>query len=72
MSRAEVKLGDAGDGRQTTHFHIPLHPLATPMQQIWIPNSNTKRLLASYSRFVAHKFARNPDDIDGTMEASKA
>jgi hypothetical protein len=40
---------------------IPLHPALPYVQQVYIPNDRSFRLLSSYARFVARKFKVHPD-----------
>ena len=49
-------------GREKAHqLRIPLHPALPYLQQVYIPNDRSFRLLSSYARFVARKFAVHPD-----------
>jgi hypothetical protein len=53
------------------HYIIPMHPGVIQMQQVQIPSESTKRLLASYARFVAREFAVNPSEPDWQFKSVK-
>jgi hypothetical protein len=55
--QALVVLGQA----QTPHLRIPLHPDLLKTQQVHIPADMAQRLLESYARHVAEKFATYED-----------
>ena len=57
--------------KRTPHPLIPLHPLVPQVQQVIIPNEGSRRLLASYARFVARKFATLPDHENWTFKSVK-
>lgn len=54
-----------------TNILIPLHPLVPQMQQISPPNESSRRMLASYARFVAHKYAVHPENPSWKFKSVK-
>jgi hypothetical protein len=56
---------------RTEHPRIPLHPLIPQAQQVIIPNESSRRMLASYARFVARKYAKHPEHADWTFKSVK-
>jgi hypothetical protein len=52
-----VKVG----AQQTNQLRIPGHNTIPMLQQVWIPNDGSSRLLSSYARFLGRKFAVHPD-----------
>ncbi len=60
-----------GERNLTRYPRIPLHPLIPQAQQVIIPNENSRRLLESYARFVARKFAKHPEHPDWTFKSVK-
>jgi hypothetical protein len=62
-------------GQQTfDRFRIPLHPdpaLADLRQQVTLPSDSSRRMLSAYVRFVARKFAVDPDDASRTFKSVK-
>lgn len=53
------------------HPRVPLHPLIPQVQQVIIPNESSRRLLSSYARFVARKYARHPEHENWTFKSVK-
>jgi hypothetical protein len=43
------------------HVRVPYHPGLYYSQQVKVPSDHAKRLMGSYARFVARKFAVHPD-----------
>lgn len=60
-------IGDAG----TTHPRIPLHPLVPQQQQVIFPAESSRRLLASYARHMADKYATHPEHADWNFKSVK-
>jgi hypothetical protein len=65
--RPDTHVGDA----PTAHPRIPLHPLIPQVSQVIIPSESSRRLLASYARFVARKFDKHPEHENWTFKSVK-
>ncbi len=63
-------LPTVGDDR-APHPRIPVHPMMPWAQQVIIPNEGSRRLLSSYARFVAHKYAKHPEHENWTFKSVK-
>ncbi|MBI2804359.1 MAG: hypothetical protein HYX68_05165 [Planctomycetes bacterium] len=50
---------------------IPLHPRFSQMQQVSIPTEDSKRRLASFTRFVARKYNIHPEHRDWRFKSVK-
>jgi hypothetical protein len=53
------------------HMRIPLKPGLLPAQQVYMPGDSSRRLFASYARFVARKFATHPEHPDWKLKSVK-
>jgi hypothetical protein len=43
------------------HLRVPLHPFSNYHQQVKVPNEHSKKVLESYARYVARRFAVHPE-----------
>lgn len=59
MGPQPLKIGEA----PSKHYPIPLHPSIPNMQQVNIPADGSRRLLKSFARHVAKKYATYEDDV---------
>ncbi len=46
---------------KASQVQIPLHPLIPLPQQVIFPNEVSRKMLSSYARFVAKRFAHHPE-----------
>src|SRR5205807_5239196 len=58
-----------GGLRPDRQLRIPLQPGVPYLQQVWKPNDSSRRLLASYARFVARKYEVLPDHPDWKLKS---
>ena len=56
-NKVEPKVGE----EVPKQFRVPYHAQVPLAQQVFVPNETSKRLLASFARFVAAKFKEHPD-----------
>lgn len=52
-------------------LQIPLRPGVPPSRQVYIPSDASRRMLSSYARYVARKFARHPEHPDWEFKSVK-
>lgn len=64
-------LGKIRNEKQLRIPLLPGEPLVPYQQQVRVPSEGSRKLLASYARFIGHKFPQHPDKPDWTFKSVK-